>query len=692
MKIRKLFYIAIFFVSIYFAAEAIAAAESGNICNEGCSLDAGCSGYAPYLCKKSWALDSCVAKGYDSGACGGKTDKGGYCFECSGGCILQSELGGKCGLFTTCGADEYCCKRAEWYASNVCKPKYSDMGCCGGPPSGGDKTTFLKTAITNNKADACTSKIKWEVKAKVSADFADYSADCVEGNPDIKIDSGKSVALTCTSQKLPPATSGPNTARVTWCGQAEEFNYGDLPIDVVAVDGDKTSPYETEATAPIIGINVDIDIVSNPTCRISLEEKNYDDMEKECTGSLVDYGFFCIPPNIGTPSDKEVFISCKNTISGEIYKKSVSFMLVPDKTAPNIDIKISPVYGYEKTIFSINVLFKESNNVDESSIKAYITKDGGKIADINLKLSSIISFADRREYEFKSSWDSIIQEPGKYELNVEGADNFGNLNNTSATFQILKFNNQFKIYTIAVNYDDINTYKTKAQIAMQKFKTVSPFKEPKCADGLNITILEQSCDCSSYDIDTCSKEVIKCVEGIGIYDYDLIMAFSVADICSGYSTVGTYPFSLCNKCSSSDVFSSTCASHEIAHHFKLCDEYDAESYNLENNILKNFRLLAENSPYSGCGNSYPENIGIGKPHVCNTDCSIDKTACELGTCGLKLGGTFPPYDTSIMGGGAAFTYSNYGYYITGAVANPTEYGTEAYNFILNKIKEAGYCG
>ncbi|MBU3957568.1 MAG: hypothetical protein KKB25_00655, partial [Nanoarchaeota archaeon] len=263
MKIRKLFYIAIFFVSIYFAAEAIAAAESGNICNEGCSLDAGCSGYAPYLCKKSWAPDICVAKGYDSGACGEKTDKGGYCFECSGGCILQSELGGKCGLFTTCGADEYCCKRAEWYASNVCKPKYSDMGCCGGPPAEGDKTTFLKASITNNKAAACAGKIKWEVKANGAAGFAEYSADCVEGNSEITIGSGKSMEATCTSQKLPTATSGPHKEKITWCGESAEFEYGDSTPPVATIklgdeyDGDDITDDDGEVWARL-AVNEDV--------------------------------------------------------------------------------------------------------------------------------------------------------------------------------------------------------------------------------------------------------------------------------------------------------------------------------------------------------------------------------------------------------------------------------------------------
>lgn len=233
MNRKSLFYSIIILAGIFFLIPT-AAAEKGNICNEGCSLDAKCSSAAPYLCKKSWALDTCVAKGYDSGYCGGKTDKSGYCFECSGGCVLQSELGGKCGLFTTCNADEYCCKRAEWYKSNVCKPKYSDMGCCGGPPSGGDKTTFLKTTITNNKAD-CTSKIKWEVKAKNSASFTDYSADCVQGNPEVTIGSGKSMEATCTSQKLPTATSGPHKERITWCGESMEFVYGDSTPPIVSI-------------------------------------------------------------------------------------------------------------------------------------------------------------------------------------------------------------------------------------------------------------------------------------------------------------------------------------------------------------------------------------------------------------------------------------------------------------------------
>lgn len=149
MNRKILFCAVVVAVSIIFLVEIISAQETGNICNEGCSLDNSCSGSAPYLCKKSWASDTCVAKGYDSGFCGGKTDKGGYCFECSGGCILQNDLGGNCGLFTTCNADEYCCKRAEWYASNTCKPKYSDMGCCGGPPAEGDRITQLKTKIKN---------------------------------------------------------------------------------------------------------------------------------------------------------------------------------------------------------------------------------------------------------------------------------------------------------------------------------------------------------------------------------------------------------------------------------------------------------------------------------------------------------------------------------------------------------------
>ncbi|MFZ3077606.1 MAG: hypothetical protein WA139_04075 [Candidatus Aenigmatarchaeota archaeon] len=232
---RILFYSIIILAGIFFLVQTALAAESGNICNEGCALDSGCSGSTPYLCKKSWALDTCVAKGYDSGYCGGKTDKNGYCFECSGGCVLQSELGGQCGLFTTCNADEYCCRRAEWFSSNVCKPKYADMGCCGGPPSGGDKTTFLKASIINNKADTCTSRIKWEVRAKGSTSFTDYSADCVQDNPEITIGSGKSMEASCTSQKLPAAASGPHKERITWCGESAELDYGDSTPPAVSI-------------------------------------------------------------------------------------------------------------------------------------------------------------------------------------------------------------------------------------------------------------------------------------------------------------------------------------------------------------------------------------------------------------------------------------------------------------------------
>ncbi len=194
-------------------------AETGNICNQGCALDSGCAADKPYICKKSWAFDSCVAKGYDSGFCGGKTDEGGYCFECSQGCAPDSG----------CAADKpYICKKS--WAFDECKPKYSDMGCCGGPPSGGDRTTFLKASITNSKAGACTDKIKWEVKEKNSANFADYSADCVEGNPEIKIDSGNSITATCTSQKLPSASNGPHKERINWCGETAELEYGEQDI------------------------------------------------------------------------------------------------------------------------------------------------------------------------------------------------------------------------------------------------------------------------------------------------------------------------------------------------------------------------------------------------------------------------------------------------------------------------------
>ncbi len=314
-------------VVIFAVIPVFGSAGGGNICNEGCSLDATCSGDTPYLCQKSWSLGTCVAKGFDGGYCGGKTDAGGYCFECSGGCVAQSELGGeKCGLFTTCGPDEYCCRRAEWYKSNTCKPKYADMGCCGGPPADGDRTTFLKATIANNKADACTDKVKWEVKSKGSADFVDYSAECVEGSPDVKIDNGNSMTLTCTSQKLPTAATGPHLARAGWCGESAEFIYGGslaIPIIIENVGGDMTAPYETEDRAPLINFKSD----EAMSCKISLENKHYDDMTELCDG----HRGYCGSPDMGAPGDKQVFIACINA-NGDTQTLEVDFKLLPETT------------------------------------------------------------------------------------------------------------------------------------------------------------------------------------------------------------------------------------------------------------------------------------------------------------------------------------------------------------------------
>lgn len=315
---KILFYSIVILAGIFFLIPT-AAAEKGNICNEGCSLDSSCSGSTPYLCKKSWSTDICVAKGFDSGYCGGKTDKSGYCFECSGGCVLQSELGGKCGLFTTCNADEYCCRRAEWYASNVCKPKYSDMGCCGGPPAEGDKTTFLKTTITNNKADACTSKIKWEVKAKNSASFIDYSADCVQGNPEVTINSGKSIEATCTSQKLPTAASGPHKERITWCGESVEFEYP-----------------TTSSTGTCKGI------VCGGFCyATAFDGKCFNEYFAESSGSKIcSYDNDCLPNQL-----------CNNYICVEGTRKTVSIAI---ETPESIPIK---------SMFDIKITIK--NNLDK---------------------------------------------------------------------------------------------------------------------------------------------------------------------------------------------------------------------------------------------------------------------------------------------------------------------------------------
>ncbi len=352
MSRKILLYAIVILAGMIFSIQTFVAAEKGNICNEGCSPDAKCGSAAPYLCKKSWASDACVAKGYDAGACGGKTDKGGYCFECSGGCALQSELGGKCGLFTTCKSDEYCCKRAEWYQSNVCKPKYSDMGCCGGPSVEGDRTTFLKATIANNKGTSCTDKIKWEVKAKNSASFTDYSSDCVQGNPEVTIGSGKSMTVTCTSQKIPSAATGPHKERVTWCGQSNEFEYGGdttPPDTTLAIDEDPYVPGHFYASVTATDKESGID-----HCEISWDGKNV--WWSDTNGDLSWYYF-----KEGT---YDVFYRCvnKQKITSLISEKiSVKYA---DST-PKVSIQLGDEKGESKSIDTDGYVWARTKFLDK---------------------------------------------------------------------------------------------------------------------------------------------------------------------------------------------------------------------------------------------------------------------------------------------------------------------------------------
>lgn len=658
-------------------------AEGGNICNRGCELSGGCSGNTPYLCKGGW-LDVCVAKGFDGGYCGGKTDTGGYCFECSAGCVSQAALGEKCGLFAGCKEDEYCCKRAEWFAGNVCKPKYADMGCCGGPPAKGDRITFLKATIANNKDKVCTSKINWEVKSKGSASFVDYSSDCVEGRPDIKIDDGKSLTATCTSQKLPQGKEGHHTAKVSWCGESAEFEYGRNVLKVLSVEDDVSPPYETADPTPAIKVEA-----NDYICKVSLEDKNFDNMEENCMkGKKSNEYSFCIPPDTGSPGEKKVYIACRDIFdSNQVAKIVVPFTLLEDKMGLGIIPEVSPSYGYGNPTFLIKVRFIDLHRIDMASIKTEIIKDGVTIGSPSLISNEYLSLDNMEIYNFE--WTSIGQTSGKYNVVVTAKDTLGNFGEESSVFWILKSDNKFKIYAVAANYDDMVAYKNNAQKEMQKFKDVSPFKEPECKNGLGIIILDKNCKCSSVEAaDTCSKEIIDCVEKIGITDYDVIMAFTDDKACDGYSLSATVPFAMCYVCSNS---AEVCATHELGHQFKLCEEYSYARWMSADTNYKKRRLLAENLPYSGCGNPYPEKNGIGKPNVCDTDCNSDSSVCQEGTCGVKIGGDKPPYDTGIMGYSAAWKKDVAGNVI-GMVANPIGYGTNGYDFILKKIKEAGYCG
>ena len=77
--------------------------------------------------------------------------------------------------------------------------------------------------------------------------------------------------------------------------------------------------------------------------------------------------------------------------------------------------------------------------------------------------------------------------------------------------------------------------------------------------------------------------------------------------------------------------------------------------------MNTWSLFGEQLPYSGCGNPYALNNGIGPAEHCDKDCSTDSGPCTDGTCGVKLEEKQADgkYITDIMGGGANIAHRTY---------------------------------
>ncbi|MEM5794257.1 MAG: hypothetical protein QXS48_01570 [Candidatus Aenigmatarchaeota archaeon] len=244
----------------------------------------------------------------------------------------------------------------------------------------------------------------------------------------------------------------------------------------------------------------------------------------------------------------------------------------------------------------------------------------------------------------------------------------------------------FKIVTVAINYDDMSSYLTRAMDRMERFLSVSPFRE--CPDSITIEYLNLNCHCTDLDF-TCPSEAIECVQNSGVTDFDLVAAFNDDPICNGYATP-PYPFVICFGGLPDDL-DKYCISHEIGHQLKLCDEYKKSVWEGENLRFTTFTFpyySESGPPYSGCGNPYPLNTGVGPPNSCVNDCSIDNSPCQVGTCGEKMSVAGPPYETCIMGGGANIKNP---LTCSGMAGYPNKFDSNAYNFIKTKLKEAGYC-
>ena len=242
-KLAILVFIIILSIAVVFPAS--------NICNQGCEKNLEeCSNEAPYLCKRAWWPDKCVVPGYDFKACGEPEEGKGYCYECDQGCVF----GDGCS-----GDTPYKCKKS--WAFDKCVPEGYDFGCCGGLSGEKDIVTVLTVTLINN-GPPCSSNLEWKVKRRGEVDWIDYSDECYEGNyeeTELSLNSDESITLTCRSKFIPHYDTGPHKARISWCGNTWEFEYGEHPksekycVINVTRNGDNENELDIDAIVYTIG-------------------------------------------------------------------------------------------------------------------------------------------------------------------------------------------------------------------------------------------------------------------------------------------------------------------------------------------------------------------------------------------------------------------------------------------------------